>query len=194
MLAARKILYVITGGIQATLAPVRAKWMLTVNPEIDIVIGVTPMALRFTTPTALSAFGRSSVVIDSWDDSLTPAHHVDLATWPDGVIVHPMTFDYLGKLAGGLGSGPVMLSLQATTAPIVLCPGFPPGLWQSPVTRENLRRVMLRPNVTVLPPVQGESAQSGETFVGAPVDFENAAAALAESLATGEATDSDHAA
>lgn len=174
-----RLLYVATGGLQAALAPARVKWLLSTNPGMEVIVGITPMTLRFTTRTSLEAFGKCSVVLDSWEDE-SSIHHVELAAWPDAVIVHPMTFDYAGKMAAGLGSGPVMLALQMISAPMVLCPGFPPGLWESPIARENLRRITLRQNVLVLPPGPAESARTGAEFTGAPAEFEHAFASMLE--------------
>lgn len=172
--SAVRILYVVTGAIQAAMAPARVKWLVDSEPGIEVIVGITPMALRFTTLDALKSIGRSSVVIDDWAADNDVLHHVELAAWPDAAIVHPLTFDYTGRLAAGLADAPVLLALQMTQAPVVLCPSFPPGLWSSPIAQGNLQRLALRDNVVVLPAGPAQSAQTGERFTGAAAPFEHA--------------------
>lgn len=188
-----RILYVVTGAIQAAMAPARVKWLVDNEPGVEVIVGITPMALRFTTLDALRSIGRAPVVVDDWATDDDALHHGDLAAWPDATIVHPLTFDYTGKLAAGLADAPVLLALQMTQAPVVLCPSFPPGLWSSPIAQGNLQRLALRDNLAVLPAGPAQSAQTGERFTGAAAPFEHALEAAHQLIdeARGRVADAD---
>lgn len=178
----KKLLYMLTGGIQASLAAGHVALIKERLPEVELLIGATPNALRFVTPLTLTSFGHCPVVIDDWDVIDERIHHVELADWADGIIIHPLTADYLSKLAVGAGSGPLLLALQSTSAPMVLCPGMPPGAWANPSVQDNIRSVSRRDNVTILPPVVGASARTGMVAVGACAEVGDAIRALHETF------------
>lgn len=180
-LHAERLLYVATGGIQAMFVPMWLHWLRSRYPDLELRYVMTPAAMRFTTQTALSvAAGPAEGMIDRWPDQPESALHVELASWPDAVIVHPATMDFVSRLAHGAGESPAMLALQCTTAPIVISPGLPPNGHLNAAYRKNVLELSERDNLVVVPPTMGTSMSSGEEGIGTPAYLPTALAALAE--------------
>ncbi|HEX2902812.1 MAG TPA: flavoprotein [Jatrophihabitans sp.] len=180
-LHARRLLYVITGGIQAMFAPMWLQMLRTSYPELEVTYAYTRSALRFTTTTAMAvASGQARSLLDAWEDQPAEATHVALAAWPDAILVHPATMSYVARLAQGQGDSPVMLALACTSAPIVLCPGLPPGGAANRAYQRNIAELAHWPNLTVMPPTRGVSLTTGDAGVGTAAYLPAALGALEE--------------
>lgn len=175
----RRLTVFACGGIQAVLLPGWLDWLHTTYPETAVRCVVTRSAMRFTTPLACASFnGGQPPLVDEWRDDIGHALHVDLATWPDGIIVHPATFHTVSRLALGLCDTPMTLAIQCTEAPVVVCPSLPPGGNANPAYRQHVDALSERVNFAVLPPVQGVSVTTGDTEIGTAALFVHAMAAL----------------
>jgi hypothetical protein len=179
-LSFRRLLYVVAGGTQATFAPMWLQWLRDHYPHLEVRCAVTRSALRFTTPTALAAAAGRPALVDAWPDQPESALHVELAQWPDAVLVHPATLDFVARLALGRGDSPVMLALQCTAAQVALCPGLPPRAHLNPAYRRHVAELSERDNLSVLPPRAGRSQATGELELGTAVYLPSALSALAE--------------
>ncbi|MFE1057041.1 flavoprotein [Streptomyces rochei] len=184
---AERLLYVASGGVQAMFLPMWLNWLHTNYPATDVRCVVTPSALRFTTPTALAISGSPGLLLtDIWPEQPDSALHVELAQWPDAVLVHPATYHFVARLSLGLADTPALLALQCTDAPIVVCPALPPGGHRSPAHRRHVEELAQRPNVTVLPPIPGVSMSTGEQGIGTAALLPDAIAALEDARAWAE--------
>lgn len=159
---ARRLLYVGTGAIGVMFMPMWVNWVRTAYPDIEVRTIVTRSAGRFVTRDALTAFAGTTVMRDEWsDEPEVGARHVELAHWPDAVVVHPATFNFVGRLALGAADTPMLLALQCTRAPIAVAPALPPGGADSPAYRQHVETLERRPNVVVVPPQPGYSVTTG---------------------------------
>ncbi|MFM9457480.1 flavoprotein [Streptomyces europaeiscabiei] len=159
---ARKLLFVGTGAIGVMFMPMWVNWVRTAYPDIELRCVVTRSAERFVTRAALTAFAGADVLQDVWsDEPETGARHVELAHWPDAIVVHPATFNFVGRLAAGAADTPVLLALQCTSAPIGIAPALPPGGAGSPAYRQHVETLEKRSNVVVVPPQPGFSVTTG---------------------------------
>ncbi|MGU3437413.1 flavoprotein [Actinomycetes bacterium M1A6_2h] len=178
---AQRLLYVATGGIQAMFTPMWLQWFRTHYPEVELRYVMTRAATRFATPTALSvASGGAPSCVDEWPDQPDSALHVELASWPDAILVHPATMNFVARYSHGLGDTPALLALQCTTAPVVVCPSLPPGGSANPAYRRNIAELADRPNITVMAPVRGTSMTTGDTGIGTAAYLPHAVTALEE--------------
>ena len=178
---AKRLLYVITGGVQAMFGPMWLQWFRTSYPELALRYAITRSAAQFTTMTALSvAAGEHRGAVDEWGEAPRDAPHVELAQWPDAILVHPATMNFVARFSLGLADTPVLLALQCTSSPIALCPALPPGGYANPAYRRHVTELSERDNVTVLPPVTGRSLSTGEIGVGTAAALPHAVAALEE--------------
>jgi phosphopantothenoylcysteine synthetase/decarboxylase len=186
---AKRLLYIATGGIQAMFMPMWLNWLRSNYPDTDIRCVVTPSALRFTTPTAIAASGGTGhPITDTWPEQPDTALHVELAQWPDAILVHPATFHFVARLSLGLADTPTLLALQCTDAPTVVCPALPPGGHRSPAHRRHISELAERPNITVLPPIPGVSMATGQPGIGTAALLPDAIAALEDARAWTETT------
>ncbi|MFJ4188917.1 flavoprotein [Kitasatospora sp. NPDC089509] len=186
---ARRLLYVATGGIQAMFTPMWLSWLRTGYPDLEVRTVLTAAARRFAGTTAIAAAGgRGLPTIDQWPAEPDRALHVELADWPDAVVVHPATMNFVARLSQGLADTPALLALQCTAAPIVVCPALPPGGTRNPAYRRHVLELSERENVSVLPPVHGVSLSTGAADIGTAALFPHAIAALEDLRAATEAT------
>lgn len=180
----RRLLVVGTGSVTAAHLPFWASWLKMGQPEVEVRYVLTGAATRFVTREALVAIGGCDVLEDRWPQEPEPrARHVDLAQWPDAVVVLPATLNYLARLALGLGDSPSMLALQCTEAAIALAPALPPGGVRSAAYEEHSAKLAGRRNVVVVPPHPGRSTTSGRREAWAPASFPDVLAA-ADTLRT----------
>ncbi|MEU7716964.1 flavoprotein [Streptomyces tibetensis] len=171
-LGTRRLLVIGTGSVTAAHLPFWASWLKIGHPGTEVRYVLTGAAGRFVTREALTAIGGCDVQADRWPDEPEPrARHVDLAQWPDTVVVFPATLNYLARLALGLGDSPSLLALQCTRAAIALAPALPPGGAQSAAYAEHTARLRARRNVVVVTPHPGRSTTSGKRDAWAPAPF-----------------------
>ncbi|MFI5678371.1 flavoprotein [Streptomyces cellulosae] len=175
---AQRLLVIGTGSVTAAHLPFWASWLKMGHPGTEVRYVLTGAATRFVTRDALVAIGGCDVLTDRWPDEPEPrARHVDLAQWPDAVVVLPATLNYLARLALGLGDSPSLLALQCTRAAIALAPALPPGGVESAAYAEHTAKLRGRRNVTVVPPHPGRSTTSGKREAWAPASFPDVLAA-----------------
>ncbi|MFC4471892.1 flavoprotein [Streptomyces xiangluensis] len=174
----RRLLVIGTGSVTAAHLPFWASWLKVGHPGTEVRFVLTGAATRFVTREALVAIGGCDVLVDRWPDEPEPrARHVDLAQWPDAVVVLPATLNYLARLAIGLGDSPSLLALQCTHAAIALAPALPPGGAESVAYEEHTAKLRARRNVVVVPPHPGRSTSSGKREAWAPASFPEVLAA-----------------
>ncbi|MGW5126339.1 flavoprotein [Streptomyces sp. NPDC004069] len=176
---AERLLYIAAGGIQTMLLPNWLSWLRTHYPDTEVRTVLTPAAHRFVGSTAVAAVGGGGLpAIDAWPEVPDRALHVELASWPDAVLVHPATMHFVARLALGLADTPALLALQCTRAPVVVCPALPPDGHLNPAYRKHVLELSERDNFTVLPPVQGVSVTTGEQGIGTAAQLPHAINAL----------------
>lgn len=173
-----RLLYVATGGVQAMFLPMWLSWLRTHYPQTEVRHTVTVSARRFVGPTAAAVAGGGLSMVDQWPDEPDQALHVELASWPDAVLVHPATMHFLARFSLGLADTPVLLALQCTSAPVVVCPALPPGGHLNPAYRRHVKELSERDNVVVLPPTAGVSMSTGEQGIGTAALLPHAITAL----------------
>lgn len=161
--AARRLLYIGSGSLGVMFLPMWLHWLRLSYPAMEIRAVITRSATRFVTPTAIAMFSGNPPELDAWgDEPESTARHVDLAEWPDAILVHPASFHFVSRLALGVGDTPALLALQCTTAPIALAPAPPPGAVGSAAWRQQMAALAERDNIVVVPPKTGVSMTSGK--------------------------------
>lgn len=176
----RRVLLVATGCVGALMLPNWISWWKASLPETQLKVVLTRSALNFTTTTAVSSFLHDDVLIDEWDYSNRTDLHIHLSEWPDAVLVHPASMNFVSRLAIGLCDTPLMLALQGSTCPVVVAASAPPNFTQGAMWGRYQALLSERENISLLPPTTGISAlRPNET--GAPaVILPEAAQVLAQ--------------
>jgi phosphopantothenoylcysteine synthetase/decarboxylase len=171
---AGRLLCVCTGSIAAMFFPSWLHWLRVNYPALELRYVMTRSATGFAGTQAVAATGRAGPpLIDVWPEASDAgdAVHVELASWPDAILVHPATLAFTARYALGLADSPAMLALQCTSAPVAIAPALPPGGFASAAYRAHLSNLTSRPNTVVVPPVTGYSMATLEEGVGTVAPF-----------------------
>lgn len=172
--SAERLLLVCTGSIAAMFFPSWLHWLRVNYPALGLRYVMTRSATGFAGKQAVAAAGGAGApVIDAWPEpgEAQGTVHIELASWPDAVLVHPATFAFTARYALGLADSPVMLALQCTSAPVAIAPALPPGGFTSAAYRAHVGNLSSRPNTVVVPPVTGYSMATLEEGVGTVAPF-----------------------
>lgn len=137
-LAPSKILLGVSGGIAAYKAPEIVRSLVRAGFEVQVVM--TPAAQAFVTEMALATVSARPVrttLLDAGEEGRVG--HIELADWPDLVIVAPATADLMARAAAGMADDLLSTVLLATRAPVLWAPAMNTNMWNHPATRANLR-------------------------------------------------------
>jgi phosphopantothenoylcysteine decarboxylase / phosphopantothenate---cysteine ligase len=132
-----RVLLCVSGGIAAYKAPELVRALVKRGHEVQVLM--TPAADAFVTPLALATVSRRPVrrsLLDVAEEG--SVGHIELADWPDLVLVAPATADLLARAAAGIADDLVSTVLLATVAPVVWAPAMNTNMWRHPATRHNL--------------------------------------------------------
>src|SRR5258708_474684 len=84
------LLMLATGASYAAMLPYWVRWFAIGYPAVDLRIGLTRSAMQFVTPRSLALLCKHPVAEDEWSDGSGPyADHLELAGWPDAMVVYP---------------------------------------------------------------------------------------------------------
>ena len=90
--------------------------------------------------------------------------HIELARWPDKILVVPATANIISSVANGLASDLAQTILMATTKPIVFAPSMNVRMWENKLFQKNIE-VLKSSDIKFLGPEEGEMA-CGEFGMG----------------------------
>lgn len=132
---------------------------------IDVQVVMTENAEHFVGTTTFQAVSGQPVRTTLWDDAAEAAMgHIELARWPDAIVISPATANTLAKLAHGMADDLVSTLCLATTSPIYVAPAMNHRMWLHAATQSNIETLKSR-GVTVVGPGVGAQA-CGETGPG----------------------------
>src|SRR3954465_5880395 len=178
-LTGKNLVLGITGGISAYKGAELCRLLKKAGAEVRVVM--TRAACQFITPLTLQTLSGHPVGLDLFDPTEeSQIGHIRLADEADAVVVAPATADSIARFAAGMADDLLAAVLLATRAPVLLAPAMNVNMWENPLTRANLRRLLGSGQVTTVGPDRGELACG---WVGAgrliePAEIVTAAAAL----------------
>ena len=182
-LAGRSIVLGVTGGIAAYKAVEIASRLKKAGAEVRVVM--TRAAASFVAPLTFREITGQAVATSMWTE--IPAHHVEhiaLAELADLVLVAPATANFIAKAAAGIADDLLTTTVLATRAPLYIAPAMNTGMWENPVTQENVMRLCER-GAQVIPPAEGLLA-CGTTGAGRLPEPEEIVAAVEHHFAAAE--------
>ena len=182
-LAGRSIVLGVTGGIAAYKAVEIASRLKKAGAEVRVVM--TRAAASFVAPLTFREITGQAVATSMWTE--IPAHHVEhiaLAELADLVLVAPATANFIAKAAAGIADDLLTTTVLATRAPLYIAPAMNTGMWENPVTQENVMRLCER-GAQVIPPAEGLLA-CGTTGAGRLPEPEEIVAAVERHFAAAE--------
>jgi phosphopantothenoylcysteine decarboxylase / phosphopantothenate---cysteine ligase len=153
----RRVVLGVTGGISAYKAAELTRLLKKAGAEVHVVM--TRAACRFITPLTLQTLSGHPVARDLFDlGQEAQIGHIRLADEADAVVVAPATADSVARFAAGMADDLLSAVLLATRAPVLLAPAMNVNMWENPLTRDNLARLVRTGRVTTVGPDAGELA------------------------------------
>jgi phosphopantothenoylcysteine decarboxylase / phosphopantothenate---cysteine ligase len=167
----------VAGGIAAYKAAELVRLLTKQGARVHVVM--TRRAQKFIGPLTFQALTGHAVFTDLF--SLTQESeigHIQLADRADLVIVAPATANAIARLAHGMADDALTAVALATRAPLLLAPSMNVNMWQHPLTRANVQRLIDVAGAKVVGPDAGFLAcrWTGPGRLAEPADIVEAAA------------------
>jgi phosphopantothenoylcysteine decarboxylase/phosphopantothenate--cysteine ligase len=158
-LEGKKILLGVTGGIAAY----KAVYLLRLFKRAGAVVRVvmTEAACEFVTALTFESLSENPVHIRMFGEqssgTVSPIEHIDLAKWPDAVVVAPCTANTIAKFAHGKADDLLATLVTAYGGRVVIAPAMNDGMWHNEANQQNLVELSNR-GFVVVPPEKGDLA------------------------------------
>jgi len=156
MLACKKILIGVTGGIAAYKITSVVRLFVKANASVRVIM--TERAKDFITPLTLASLSGNPVISDffnpengSWNS------HIDLALWADLFLIAPATANTIAKMANGIADNLLLTTYLAARCPIFIAPSMDTNMLKHPATEKNIETLRSFGNF-ILEPESGELA------------------------------------
>jgi phosphopantothenoylcysteine decarboxylase/phosphopantothenate--cysteine ligase len=182
MLAGKRILLVISGGIAAYKSLDLIRRLRERGATVRCVL--TKGGAEFVTPLSVAALSEDKVYGELF--SLTDESemgHIRLSREADLIVVAPLSADLLARLAMGRADDLASAVLLASDKPVLVAPAMNHRMWLNPATQENLAAVEKR-GVLRVGPNEGAMA-CGEEGPGRMAEVAEILAAIEAHFATG---------
>lgn len=137
MLASKRILLGITGGIAAYKATFLTRLLIKAGAEVRIVM--TESAGRFVSPLTLATLSKHEVLTDfvrEEEGATNWNNHVELGLWADLVLIAPATANTLSKMASGTCDNLLMACYMSAKCPVFFAPAMDLDMYSHPATRK----------------------------------------------------------
>ncbi len=134
----KKVLLGVSGGIAAYKAIALTSKLTQAGANVKVVM--TKSATEFVTPLSFQAISRNEVYIDTFDEKdPNKIAHIDLADWPDFILLAPATANLIGRIANGLADDMLTTIMLATEAPVYIAPAMNVHMYQHPAVKRNMQ-------------------------------------------------------
>jgi phosphopantothenoylcysteine decarboxylase/phosphopantothenate--cysteine ligase len=182
MLAAKRVLLIIGGGIAAYKSLALIRLLRGAGAAVTPVL--TKAGAEFVTPLSVASLAGEKVyaaLFDLTDEA--EMGHIQLSRVADLVVVAPATADLMAKMAGGQADDLASTLLLATDTPVLVAPAMNVRMWDHAATRRNVAQLQADA-VRFVGPNEGEMA-CGEFGAGRMAEPDEIMAAIAALLADG---------
>lgn len=157
------ILLGITGGIAAYKTPELVRLLIKMGHSVRCVLSES--ATHFVTPLTLQTLSSHELYQDLMSADLEAGiGHINLARWPDLIVIAPATANCMAKLTHGLADDLLSTLCLATDRTIAIAPAMNRLMWENAATQANLQTLQSR-GVHIWGPASGEQA-CGEKGLG----------------------------
>lgn len=159
----QRILLGITGSIAAYKTPDLIRRFK--EQAYDVRVVLTPGGKSFVTPLSLQAVSQHKVYEQLMDAEAEAAmSHIELARWPDCILIAPATAQFMAKLAHGFADDLLSTLCLASNARIIIVPAMNQAMWANAATQANVKQLKKR-GCLFLGPAEGIQA-CGDTGLG----------------------------
>ncbi|MFZ9034529.1 MAG: bifunctional phosphopantothenoylcysteine decarboxylase/phosphopantothenate--cysteine ligase CoaBC [Francisellaceae bacterium] len=151
----RKVLLMVSGGIAAYKACELAR--LWVKSGVKVKVVMSQAAKQFVAPLSFEAICGARVYDDCFDYVDDSIEHIELARWPDAIVIAPATANTIARLACGLADNLLSTLVLATTKPVFIAPAMNKYMWQNQQVQHNVNH-LIASGFYLLPPESGQQA------------------------------------
>lgn len=160
MLKEKTILLGVTGGIAAYKSASLASRLVKAGAEVRVIM--TEHATNFINPITFETLTGHKCITDTFDRNFEfQVEHVSLAKKADVIMVAPATANVIAKLAHGLADDMLTTTILASHAPKLIAPAMNTGMYENPVTQDNLA-LLKKYGMEVIEPAAGHLACGDE--------------------------------
>ena len=157
----KNILLGVTGGIAAYKAVFLLRLLKKVGADVKVVM--TEAATGFVTPLTFESLSEHPVHVRMFEGegksagTVSPIEHIDLAKWPDLIVIAPATQNTLAAFVHGRADDLLATVVSAYRGPVMLAPAMNDVMWENAGTQENMR-ILSERGFRVAPPEKGDLA------------------------------------
>ena len=156
MIAGKRIILGITGGIAAYKAASLVRLLVKGGAEVQVIM--TPNAKEFIAPLTLSTLSGKPVISEFFTANTGQWNsHVDLGLWADAMVIAPATASTIGKMANGVADNMLVTTYLSAKAPVFVAPAMDLDMFKHPTTKRNLDLLRSYGN-HIIEPAAGELA------------------------------------
>ena len=138
MLTNKTIVLGVTGGIAAYKSADLASRLVKRGCRVYVLM--TRSATEFIAPLTFETLTGNKAVVDTFDRNFQwNVEHVALAKQADAFLIAPATANVIAKLAHGLADDMLTTTVLAASCPKVVAPAMNTGMYENPVTQDNLQ-------------------------------------------------------
>lgn len=159
----KTVLLGVTGGIAAYKSAALVSLLVKAGAEVHVIM--TEHAKNFINPITFETLTGHKCITDTFDRNFEfHVEHVALAKKADVIMAAPATANIIAKLAHGIADDMLTTTILASKAPKIIVPAMNTGMYENPVTQDNLA-LLSRYGMEVIAPAEGRLA-CGDTGTG----------------------------
>lgn len=136
MLAGKNITVGVTGGIAVFKTAQLVSSLKAGGACLQVIM--TRSAQEFVRPLTFQVLSGNAVRTDLFEANRGSVQHIELAAWPDLIVIAPATANILGKAAAGIGDDLLSTVIMAATCPVLFCPAMNVNMYNNPVVQRNI--------------------------------------------------------
>lgn len=149
----KTILLGISGGIAAYKSAALASMLVKSGAEVRVIM--TEHATNFIHPITFETLTGHKCITNTFDRNFEfKVEHVALAQKADAIIIAPATANIIAKLAHGLADDMLTTTVLASKAPKLIAPAMNTGMYENPITQENLM-LLKKYGMKIIAPANG---------------------------------------
>ncbi len=177
MVAGRRILLGVTGGVAAYKAAYLCRRLLERGASVKVVM--TEAATEFIGAQTFASLTGEHPLVRLFDDHRA-SPHTELGQWAEAVVIAPCTTNTLAKLALGITGDALSATVSACEAPLFVAPAMHTEMWLADATQAHVEALEAR-GVVILGPDSGALAGS-DVGPGRMVEPDDIVSAVEEAL------------
>jgi len=148
-ISGKRILLGVTGGIAAYKVVDLASQLTKAGADVQVIM--TENACKFVAPLTFKTITKRPVLTQMFREASISSgvEHIELAEFPDLIILAPATGNFIGKIALGLADDLLSTVLMASRSKVILAPAMNTNMLNSPAVQQNIRLLAERGHVIV---------------------------------------------